>query len=49
MGKNDNKEAIEKLRKKIRRLQGKEQHEMIEISYERKSENMGASLLISNK
>lgn len=26
MGKNDNKEAIEKLRKKIRRLQGKEQH-----------------------
>lgn len=49
MGKNDNKEAIEKLRKKIRRLQGKEQHEMIEIIYERKSENMGASLLISNK
>lgn len=51
MGKNGNKKAIEKIRRKIRRLwnENSEEDKLIELSYANKSENTDASLLTANK
>ncbi len=51
MHRNNNKEAVEKIRRKIRRLWDKssEEDKLIEVSYANKSENTDASLLIANK